>query len=258
MANSSSPPPPPPPQQQQQQQQQQSLFTRITTPLIFLTYPWQFMFLSLSFLPGTILSLLTTFNLTPLISWRQFQPLWFGRFWAHAGPLVRQGAEENVVPLLAGHISHGQLLPAPAHPPLSGTVLEIGPGSGMWVSLFSGQGQVRRIYGVEPNAAVHGLLQSQIDAAGLRDVYEIVPVGIQDLARSGRVERGSVDCIVTVLCLCSIPDPKANIAELYGYLKPGGRWYVYEHVRCWRSQGWWMRFYQGWFLSTPLDQGFDC
>jgi hypothetical protein len=48
-----------------------------------------------------------------------------------------------------------------------------------------------------------------------------------------------------VMCLCSIPEPRRNMAQLYGYLKPGGRWYVYEHVKCFREQGWGMRLYQG-------------
>jgi SAM-dependent methyltransferase len=45
------------------------------------------------------------------------------------------------------------------------------------------------------------------------------------------VQRGSVDTIVTVQCLCSIPGPERVIRDLYPLLKPGGRWIVYEHVR---------------------------
>ena len=44
------------------------------------------------------------------------------------------------------------------------------------------------------------------------------------------VQKGSVDAIVSLLCLCSIPEPDRNIKELHSYLKPGGRWYLYEHV----------------------------
>lgn len=70
-------------------------------------------------------------------------------------------------------------------------------------------------------------------------------MGIQDALASGRIAEESVDCIVSVLCLCSIPDAKTNIAELYRCLKPGGRWYVYEHVIAFPEQGWGMRLYQG-------------
>ncbi|KAB5554397.1 hypothetical protein GE09DRAFT_1120795 [Coniochaeta sp. 2T2.1] len=91
---------------------------------------------------------------------------------------------------------------------------------------------------------MHPQLQESIAKAGLEGTYEIVPVGIESLASSGRVEKESVDSIVTLLCLCSIPDPEYNIKELYSYLKPGGRWYVFEHVRCLPQQGWAMSAYQ--------------
>jgi hypothetical protein len=48
-----------------------------------------------------------------------------------------------------------------------------------------------------------------------------------------------------VLCLCSIPDPAENIALLYKCLKPGGRWYVFEHVVAFPEQGRFMALYQG-------------
>ncbi|KAI1434340.1 S-adenosyl-L-methionine-dependent methyltransferase [Xylaria sp. CBS 124048] len=112
--------------------------------------------------------------------------------------------------------------------------------------------EITRVYGVEPNTSHHAALRRAVDEAGLQGIYEIVPVGIEDLSSArrstrgvkweGSIEPGSVDCIVSVLCLCSIPDPKYNIRELYKYLRPGGRWYVYEHVRC--EYSWYMRWYQ--------------
>ncbi|KAM7185836.1 S-adenosyl-L-methionine-dependent methyltransferase [Rhypophila sp. PSN 637] len=229
-------------------------------------FPWQFMFKSMTYLPGTLLHALKNRDLATLFSWSKLQAAWFGRFWAWAGPQVRQGAEVTVVPLLEGRITSGAVISpsnrsTAVHPGISGTVLEIGPGSGMWVSIFSdkyqsspassqdqGQpghrGRVTRVYGVEPNPAVHPLLRQQIAKADLQDVYEVVPVGIEDLASSGRVAPQSVDCIVSVLCLCSIPQPEHNIKELCNYLKPGGRWYVYEHVKRERSNSWAVALYQ--------------
>ncbi len=79
-----------------------------------------------------------------------------------------------------------------------------------------------------------------------------MPLGIEDLAASGAVALQSVDCVVTIMCLCSIPEPRHNMAQLYGYLKPGGRWYVYEHVKCFRAQGLGMQLYQGLLPSLFL------
>lgn len=220
---------------------------------LFLIDPWKFMLLSLSYLPSTLLSLLLPPDLPTLLSPSRLQSAWFGRFWAAVGPSVRETGEARVVPLLEGRVTSGRVLsPGSGGPGLRGVVLEVGPGTGMWASVFAHPSLapgIDRVYGVEPNAAHHPELRRRLAAAGLSDTYEVVPVGIEDLAASGRVAPGSVDCIVSVLCLCSIPDPERNVKELYGYLKEGGRWFVYEHVRCeserMRECGLGMRVYQG-------------
>lgn len=144
--------------------------------------------------------------------------------------------------------------------PISGVVLDIGPGLGYWVDLYArtdvplnnehstlhkreGKGKgITKVYGVEPNAQSHSGLRKRANAAGLEGVYEILSVGIEDIAKETVVEKGSVDAIVSLLCLCSIPEPEKNIKELHSYLKPGGRWYLYEHVAI---KGYWpMQLYQ--------------
>jgi SAM-dependent methyltransferase len=189
---------------------------------------------------------------------------------------VRDNNWARIVALLEGRVSAGKISETQVvGVPASGSVIEVGPGTGMWVGLFaepsildSGSGRdsngngngtedvVRRrkggeneagvthVYGVEPSVDMHPQLRANIVRAGLDGVYEIVPVGIESLATSGRVQKESVDCIVSILCLCSIPNPESNIRELYSYLKPGGRWYVFEHVKTTPQQGWFMGMYQ--------------
>ncbi|KAI0406455.1 S-adenosyl-L-methionine-dependent methyltransferase [Xylaria palmicola] len=251
-----------------------SFLTRTTEALWGLLDPWLFLGLSASFLPVTIRHVVRTHGLAAgarvLLSPSRLREAWFGQFWAVAGPGVREGSEPSVVPLLDGRTSGGRVLPSPAGPGIGGVVVEIGAASGLWVEVFSdrrylcaedGSGgrrrgdtartAITRVYGVEPNPAHHAALRRAVAAAGLRDVYEIVPVGIEDLSSrsadaakrwDGSIEPGSVDCIVSVLCLCSIPDPDRHIRELYKLLRPGGRWYVYEHVKC--EYSWYMQFYQ--------------
>ncbi|KAI1737011.1 S-adenosyl-L-methionine-dependent methyltransferase [Xylaria scruposa] len=247
-----------------------SLLSRTKEAFWGLLDPWMFLQLSASFIPQTTRHVFSTHpfssGLSILFSPSRFRDLWFGHFWAFAGPQVREGAGPRVLPLLDGRTSRGVVTDSPTGPGVGGVVIEVGAGSGLWVEVFSdrylapwdasGGGTARtkitRVYGVEPNPAQHPALRRAVEDAGLQDVYEIVPVGIEDLSSSsgegkmkkwdGNIEPGSVDCIVSILCLCSIPDPERHIGELYSLLRPGGRWYVYEHVRV--EYSWYMRLYQ--------------
>lgn len=129
-----------------------------------------------------------------------------------------------------------------------GVVLDIGPGAGDWVHLFKaekeGKTGITKIYGVEPNTALHARLKEKAKEAGLEDVYEIVAIGAQDLGTSGlSIERESIDTVVTVQSICSVSQPKVIVKELYEYLKPGGTWIMWEHVRTHETG--WIRWYQG-------------
>ncbi|KAK6950784.1 hypothetical protein Daesc_007309 [Daldinia eschscholtzii] len=248
-----------------------SLPSHIRDVLLGLLGPWNMLLMSASCLPKTILALLRQGKYAVLLSPARLQDAWFNDFWGGmAGPNIRRDAAVRVIPLLQGRASKGDVVDEQVGPALAGTVIEVGAGSGLWVDMYREVASVRaegeggdvrrrnvegsaavdgvitRVYGVEPNRDQHPALRRAIAKAGLEDVYRIVPVGIEDLDDAtkwdGRVEKGSVDCIVSILCLCSIPDPEKNIGELYQYLKKGGRWYVYEHVRC--EHSWYMRAYQ--------------
>ena len=113
----------------------------------------------------------------------------------------------------------------------SGTVLEIGPGSGNQLPRYD-KTKTNKIYGIEPNAELHDALRKSIKKAGLSDIYNLVPCGIEDEAELKRfgVEKGGIDSLLSVQVLCSVPRPKEVVAQLYGLLKPGGQLIVYEHT----------------------------
>jgi SAM-dependent methyltransferase len=228
--------------------------------ILGLLEPWQFMLVACSYIPSTISHLYATSSLASLLSWDAFQGAWFSKFWSWAGPRIREGNGPRITALLEGRVTGAQVVDEVIGEPISGVVLDIGPGLGYWVDLYAQtavplineDGPVRRrdgkdkgitkVYGVEPNAQSHPGLRSRANAAGLESVYEILPVGIEDIAKETVVKKGSVDAIVSLLCLCSIPEPEKNIKELHSYLKPGGRWYLYEHVAV---KGYWpMQLYQ--------------
>lgn len=192
--------------------------------------PWYFLLLSASYIPLTIFHLITNLQLSTFFSPSLFKDAWFATFWSVVGPETRKNAAVRVTPLLSL---------------ASGTVLDIGPGSGEWVSVFD-KSKITKIYGVEPNRDHHPALRKKIKEAGLEGRYEIVPVGVEDLGVKW-VGLGSVDTVVTVQCLCSVDEPRKMMGELYGYLKEGGSWIVYEHVVVYPHQGFFMKKYQGEF-----------
>ena len=226
--------------------------------------PWLFMFLAVQHIPLTVRNLFSAGEYGVLASPSAFADALFGTFWVTVGPMVKESGEERVVPLLQGRVRGGVVHDHVVAAPVSGTVIEVGAGSGMWADVFAKVGSsaseggrpglrkrgtggggggegggLTKVYGVEPNATSAAALRQRVKDVGLEGVYEVVPVGIESLddptAWDGKIEPGSVDCIVCILCLCSIPEPEKNIKHLYKLLKPGGRWYVYEHVKTQRG-----------------------
>ncbi|KAF9924091.1 hypothetical protein FBU30_005904 [Linnemannia zychae] len=214
--------------------------------------PWFYMCVSLLHIPITVKSLVVARDYRTLFSPSLFREALFGELWATAGPQLKARNEEQVTALLEGRIKGGRILDKSAHPPIHGIVLEVGAGSGMWADVLARlcnktnaaeglhnrkntRNGVTKIYGIEPSPTMAKALQKRVEEVGLQDIYEVVPVGIECVsgpsAWNGRIEPESVDCIVSIMCMCSIPEPEKNIKLLYSLLKPGGYWFVCEHVK---------------------------
>ncbi|KAL8946254.1 MAG: hypothetical protein Q9222_007329 [Ikaeria aurantiellina] len=114
----------------------------------------------------------------------------------------------------------------------SGTIIEIGPGSGNQVGRYD-RSKITKIYGIEPNKGLHAQLRESVKNAGLSDVYTIVPCNIQDveILRKYGVDQETFDTILSVQVFCSIPNPREAAAAMWRLLKPGGQMVVYEHVK---------------------------
>ena len=134
------------------------------------------------------------------------------------GPTFAEGETDTAIPALVSQAS--------------GVILELGPGIGNQLSRYD-VGKIRKVYGVEPNQALHGSLREKIKVCGLADVYEIVPCGIEDV---GELERhgvgfNSIDTVLSIQVLCSVPDVERTLRRLYALMKPGGQLVMYEHVK---------------------------
>jgi SAM-dependent methyltransferase len=241
--------------------------------------PWLFMSFSIALLPKTIFQLIRAGKFRALFSFSELSSANFGNFWAIIGPTVKSEFKPNVIPLLEGRVRDGVIHDDVVNPAVSGIVLEIGAGSGMWTDVFAsiagrdlpkdtgekGDGYnlrrrtaegttgttapapgITKIYGVEPNPTSVKALRKRVTEFGLDGTYQVIPVGIEQItdpdAWEGNIEEGTVDSVVCICCLCSIPEPEKNIRLLYKLLKPGGRWYVHEHVQT--DRGFFIRWYQ--------------
>lgn len=114
--------------------------------------------------------------------------------------------------------------------PLSGTVLEIGPGTGTNLAYLA---PGIRWLGIEPNPYMERYLRREAERLG-----RVVEV------RGGTAERldlmdASVDAVVSTLVLCSVADQARALAEVRRVLKPGGRFVFLEHVAA--PRGSWLR-----------------
>lgn len=90
-----------------------------------------------------------------------------------------------------------------------------------------------KIYRVEPVTDLHEQLRASIKKAKLDNVYTVVPCGIEnttELQKYG-IEPESMDTIISISVLCSVPQPEEVANRLYSLLKPGGKLIFYEHVR---------------------------
>lgn len=115
-----------------------------------------------------------------------------------------------------------------------GIVLDLGPGSGNQIERFDAS-KIEHVYGVEPNTAFTDFFMKRLAGTklGVDGKYTLVHCGIEEsdvLARYGIVE-GSVDCVVSMQVMCSLPRLDEHIRHMYRLLKPGGELIFWEHCR---------------------------
>lgn len=220
--------------QKKEQQKAMPASTAEAGPMNLLR-PLMLLMFSAYYIIPTIIESILAFNFMPFRSWENFKDAWFARFWAFFGPRSRDGAAPAVMPLLQNAAR--------------GVCLDIGPGTGQWLYLFAkaNNKDITKIYGVEPNVGMHPKLRENAIKAGLGNIYEIVGCGAEELEAKGGIEKESIDTIITVQCLCSIPTPEKIIKNLFPCLKPGGQWLVYEHVKT-KYQGDFVGYWQSKFI----------
>lgn len=110
----------------------------------------------------------------------------------------------------------------PALERLSGTVVELGFGSGSNVGLYPPA--VDRVLAVEPNATARRLAAGRLDR-NPRPPVEWVGVDGERVP----LPDGTADSVLTTFTLCTIPHLDAALGEARRLLRPGGAVHFLEH-----------------------------
>jgi ubiquinone/menaquinone biosynthesis C-methylase UbiE len=139
-------------------------------------------------------------------------------------------------------------------PCASGTVLEVGIGSGLNIPFYSPD--LDTLVGLDPSVALWKLGRQRTAAA---------PFPIAYIGGSGEhipLEDQRCDTVVTTWTLCTIPDPVMALTEMRRVLKPDGRLIFVEHglapdrrVQTWqhRLNPLWHRLAGGCTLDRRID-----
>jgi ubiquinone/menaquinone biosynthesis C-methylase UbiE len=104
---------------------------------------------------------------------------------------------------------------------VGGEVLEVGFGTGLNLPHYPQH--VRRITTVDPSPGMNKLARKRISGSGIEVDQRCL--GGEQLP----FEDGTFDCVVSTWTLCSIPDARRALSEVYRILKPDGRFLFLEH-----------------------------
>lgn len=141
-------------------------------------------------------------------------------------------------------------------PQASGTVLEIGIGSGQNLPYYDAA-RVERLIGLDPSQESWGLAAER--AAHLDFDVEFIGLPGEQIP----LEDASVDTVLVTYALCTIPDPIIALRGMARVLRPGGNLIFCEHgmapdsrVRKWqdRINPFWRRVLGGCNLNRNIPQ----
>jgi len=104
---------------------------------------------------------------------------------------------------------------------LSGSILELGPGTGPNLEYFP---KGIRWMGLEPNIYMHPYLRQEAQKLGFK--IELLTAYAEQIP----LEDASADAVVSTLVLCSVGSLEQTLTEIRRVLRPGGKFVFLEHV----------------------------
>ncbi|MEH6567922.1 MAG: class I SAM-dependent methyltransferase [Halioglobus sp.] len=139
-------------------------------------------------------------------------------------------------------------------PLASGTVLEIGIGTGLNLPLYDAA-RVDRVIGVDPSEDSWRLAADRV--ASVDFPVEFVGLPGEQIP----LDENSVDTVMVTYSLCTIPDPIKALEGMARVLRPGGKLVFCEHgmapdanILKWQNRinPWWMKLAGGCHLNRDI------
>lgn len=109
-------------------------------------------------------------------------------------------------------------------PMASGTILEIGIGTGLNLEHYDAS-KVERLIGLDPSVASWEIAKKR--ATDISFPLEFIGLPGEEIP----LQDNSVDTVMMTFSLCTIPDPLTALAGMRRVLKPGGKLIFAEHGR---------------------------
>ena len=121
-------------------------------------------------------------------------------------------------------------------------------------ALYLDHARVSRYVALEPNALMHKHIRAQANRAGFHEsdgTLIILSCGAEDTKSildalpSPQTQAPPIDTIISIMTLCTIPEPQKIVSNLVrDVLGPGGELLIYEHVLSPRHDvAWWQKFW---------------
>ena len=104
---------------------------------------------------------------------------------------------------------------------LHGRILEIGPGPGVNLGYYPPD--IDWI-GIESNLSCHPAIRAEAERRHIRAELRAASASGLD------AKDASMDAVVSMFALCTVPDPAKTLGEVLRVLRPGGKFVFMEHV----------------------------
>ena len=141
-------------------------------------------------------------------------------------------------------------------PLAQGRVLEVGMGSGLNLPFYDTE-RVEKVWGLEPSEGMRRLAQPRLDQSTV-DVHWLDLPG-EEIP----LDNNSIDTVLLMYTLCTIPDWHKALQQMHRVLKPGGTLVFCEHgiapdtaIRKWQNRlnPLWKKMGGGCHLNRPIPQ----